>query len=53
MEQPENLRGIAVPGMPIGSLGMEGPNTVTYEVVSMDLEGNVAVYATRQGQTAN
>ena len=48
VEQPENLRGIAVPGMPIGS-----PNPVTYDVVSVDLEGDVAVYATRQGQTAD
>lgn len=53
VEQPDNLRGIAVPGMPIGSPGMEGPNPVTYDVVSVDLEGDVAVYATRQGQTAD
>tara|TARA_R110000782_G_scaffold63130_1_gene129524 strand:- start:186 stop:722 length:537 start_codon:yes stop_codon:yes gene_type:complete len=53
VEQPENLRGIAVPGMPIGSPGMEGPNPVAYDVVSVDLEGDVAVYATRQGQTAD
>jgi hypothetical protein len=52
-EQPEGIRGIAVPGMPIGSPGMEGPNPVEYEVVSVDLQGDVAVYATRQGQTAD
>ena len=52
-EKPDNLRGIAVPGMPIGSPGMEGPNAVDYEVVSVDLQGEIAVYATRQGRTAN
>lgn len=52
-EHPENLRGIAVPGMPVGSPGMEGPDPVDYEVLSVDLQGEVAVYATRKRQTAD
>ncbi len=52
-EQPGNLRGISVPGMPVGSPGMEGPNAVGYDVVSVNLQGEVAVYATRQRQTAD
>lgn len=52
-ERPEDIRGIAVPGMPVGSPGMEGPNAVEYEVVSVSLQGDVAVYARRQGQTAD
>lgn len=43
-ERPD-IAGIAVPGMPIGSPGMEGPNAKPYEVMSFDAEGNAAVYA--------
>ena len=37
-EQPE-IVGITVPGMPIGSPGMEGPNPVPYDVLAIDKEG--------------
>ena len=37
--------GLAVPGMPVGSPGMEGPNPQPYTVYSFDGEGNVEVYA--------
>ena len=50
-EQPENIRGIAVPGMPMGSPGMEGPNPVQYDVVAQDKDGRTFIYATRQGQS--
>ena len=43
-ERPEVV-GIAVPGMPIGSPGMEGPNPQPYDVLSFDAEGNTSVYA--------
>ena len=33
------LHGIAVPGMPIGSPGMEGPNPEPYDVVAFDRVG--------------
>lgn len=36
--------------MPIGSPGMEGPNPVEYEVLSVDNQGEVAAYASRKGQ---
>lgn len=49
--QPDNIRGIAVPGMPIGSPGMEGPNPVAYDVLAVDDDGKVFVYATRQGSS--
>jgi len=49
-EQPENVEGIAVPGMPLGSPGMEGPNPMEYQVLSVDSEGNSSVYATRMGK---
>lgn len=50
VEQPADIRGIAVPGMPMGSPGMEGPNAVAYEVLSVNAEGDVALYARRQGK---
>ncbi len=37
--------GLAVPGMPVGSPGMEGPNPQPYTVYSFDRAGNVEVYA--------
>ena len=39
------VAGLAVPGMPVGSPGMEGPNPQPYTVYSFDKEGNVEVYA--------
>ncbi len=43
-ERPD-LAGIAVPGMPTGSPGMEGPNAKPYEVLSFTHSGEAAVYA--------
>jgi hypothetical protein len=48
-ERPGNIEGIAVPGMPMGSPGMEGPNPVTYDVIAYHSDGSTSVYATRQG----
>ena len=41
------LAGLAVPGMPVGSPGMEGPNPQPYEVISFDKQGRTSVYARR------
>ena len=43
-ERPE-VAGITVPGMPIGSPGMEGPNAQPYEVLSFDKVGHTEVFA--------
>jgi hypothetical protein len=43
-ERPE-VAGIAVPGMPIGSPGMEGPNAKPYEVFTFAHDGTVGVFA--------
>ncbi len=43
-ERPE-LVGISVPGMPVGSPGMEGPGATPYQVLSWDHAGNAAVFA--------
>ncbi|MEJ7810224.1 MAG: DUF411 domain-containing protein [Gemmatimonadaceae bacterium] len=44
LERPAVL-GIAAPGMPMGSPGMEGPRTDRYDVVSFDKSGATKVFA--------
>jgi hypothetical protein len=44
-EAPDVL-GISVPGMPIGSPGMEGPGGSDYQVLSWRKDGKVQVFAT-------
>ena len=43
-ERP-SVTGIAVPGMPLGSPGMEGPRKDRYQVYSFDNDGHVEPYA--------
>ncbi len=45
-EQPQFL-GLAVPGMPSGSPGMEGDTKDKYEVVTFDRTGKTGIYASR------
>ena len=45
-EKPEAV-GIAVPGMPMGSPGMEGPRSEPYDVVLFQRDGSRQVYARR------
>lgn len=45
-ERPE-VQGIAVPGMPVGSPGMEGAYKQPYDVVTFDSSGRAAVYERR------
>jgi len=51
-EQPDEILGIATPGMPMGSPGMEGPNPVEYQILAYGNDGKVTVYATRQGRVS-
>ena len=46
-DRPENIIGISVPGMPIGSPGMEGAYKEKYEIMIFDSEGNIFSYAHR------
>ena len=46
-DHPENIIGISVPGMPIGSPGMEGAYKEKYEVMIFDSKGNIFSYANR------
>ena len=45
LSEQTNIAGIAVPGMPIGSPGMEGRNPNPYQVISFDNSGATRVYA--------
>ncbi len=44
LEEAPEVKGISVPGMPIGSPGMEGPNPRPYAVIAFDGKGNRTVY---------
>ena len=50
-EKPQ-ARGLSVPGMPIGSPGMEGPDPETYDVLLFSKDGSTEVFATHQGKAA-
>ena len=45
--RPDNIIGISVQGMPIGSPGMEGAYKEKYEVMIFDSKGNIFPYAVR------
>ena len=47
-ERP-SVVGLAVPGMPVGSPGMEAPGQVSerYQVLAFDQKGGTTVYASR------
>jgi len=47
-EQPD-IVGLSVPGMPVGSPGMEVPGREPehYDVLTFDKDGNTQVYASR------
>jgi hypothetical protein len=42
--------GLFVPGMPMGSPGMEGPNPERYDVIALGRNQRRVVYATRDGR---
>lgn len=46
------IAGLAVPGMPAGSPGMEGPPPERYDVLAVGRDGSVRVYASRVGRAA-
>ena len=48
LDEKPDVAGLAVPGMPIGSPGMEGPNPEPYDILSFDREGRVTVYEHRE-----
>lgn len=45
LEERPAVKGLAVPGMPRGSPGMEGPVSDPYDVLTFDESGAETVYA--------
>jgi hypothetical protein len=48
LKERAKVKGIYVPGMPVGSPGMEGPDGKAYEVLALDDAGKVSVFATHE-----
>jgi hypothetical protein len=44
LKERPNAKGLAVPGMPMGSPGMEGSREEAYSVMLFDAEGRASVY---------
>jgi hypothetical protein len=47
LKEKPKVKGIAVPGMPMGSPGMEGPRSERYDVIAFDSTGKTRVYVSR------
>ena len=47
LKEKPSILGLAVPGMPVGSPGMEGGKPEPYEVLTFDKSGKTTVYAKR------
>jgi hypothetical protein len=47
LKEKPAVRGLAVPGMPVGSPGMEGGKPEPYKVLTFDKDGKTSVYAQR------
>jgi hypothetical protein len=48
LEDRPAVAGIAVPGMPMGSPGMEGPSPQAYQVMSFDKDGAIEKFSTHE-----
>lgn len=47
LEEKPDVQGLTVPGMPVGSPGMMGPNPQPYNVLTFEKDGSRAVYERR------
>lgn len=47
LDEKPDIKGLAVPGMPMGSPGMEGPRKDDYDVLAVGRDGRTRVYAQR------
>ena len=48
LRQKPKVKGIYVPGMPVGSPGMEGAHGERYDVLALDESGKTSIFATHQ-----
>ncbi len=47
LQERPDIKGLTVPGMPMGSPGMEGPRKDAYDVLTINNDGSSDVYARR------
>jgi len=47
-EKPADIAGLAAPGMPAGSPGMDVPNSPPYDVIAFDKSGGTRVFSTQR-----
>lgn len=47
LDERPDLQGLAVPGMPMGSPGMEGPVSESYDILALKKDGSTEVYESR------
>lgn len=47
LDEKPDIKGLAVPGMPMGSPGMEGPRNDPYNVIAIGNDGRLEVFARR------
>ena len=47
LDEKPDIKGLAVPGMPMGSPGMEGPRKDPYNVIAIGNDGRFQVFARR------
>ena len=47
LDEKPDIKGLAVPGMPMGSPGMEGPRKDPYNVIAIGNDGRLEVFARR------
>ena len=45
LEEKPSIKGLAVPGMPMGSPGMKGPRNDPYDVLAFNEDGSFTIYA--------
>ena len=48
LEKRPRIAGLALPGMPIGSPGMEGPNPEPFDVLAVDAKGRTRVFSSHR-----
>lgn len=47
LQEKPPIKGLAVPGMPMGSPGMEGPRKDDYDVMAFQANGKATIYSSR------
>ena len=46
--KPENVKGLSVPGMPLGSPGMEHPRPQSFDTIALGTDGEAHVFASHE-----